>query len=82
MEIIISGSDNNIKKFLKLNSLFMKRNGLILSKDAKAKDAKAKDVIALIESVETLEDLKQFESDNRTTVKTVYDKKLQELSQD
>jgi len=55
---------------------------LILSKDAKAKDAKAKDVIALIEAVETLEDLKQFESDNRTTVKTVYDKKLQELSQD
>ena len=82
MEIIISGSDNNIKKFLKLNSLFMKRNGLILSKDAKAKDAKDKDVIALIEAVETLEDLKQFESDNRTTVKTVYDKKLQELSQD
>jgi RNase H-fold protein (predicted Holliday junction resolvase) len=40
----------------------------------------ARDVVSLIEKVEKLEDLKQYESDERQHVVAAYNKKLKELS--
>lgn len=87
MKLIIEGNDRKVKRFQKEFALRCKRNGLKMSTQGEQKptveDVKplARDVIALIEKVEKLEDLKQYESDNRATVKKAFDAKTAELSE-
>jgi hypothetical protein len=84
MEIVLTGNEKKLKKFLKSNSLFMKRN------DIKVKDGKgvkeepkltASQIADLIAKCESIEDLKQYESDKRQVASKAYDKKLKELSE-
>lgn len=82
MELKIEGSEKDINKFLKMNSLFMKRNSIkVVSEEKEKEEIKltANQVAELISKVEDLEGLKEFESDTRQVVKSAYNKKLKEL---
>lgn len=83
MEVILKGKDHKIQKLLHSNSLFMKRNGIevVLSGEKEgAKDSlTAKEVVELISNCTSINDLKEFESDNRQVVSNAYKKKLKEL---
>lgn len=82
MEFKIEGSERDVKKFLKMNALFMKRNSLkVVSEENKEEELKlnANQVAELISKVGDLEGLKEFESDARQVVKLAYNKKLKEL---
>jgi len=83
MELIIKGSDKRIKRLAKELKVRVKRDKLELSLiDKKVENSKplCKDVIELIENVETLEALKEFEADDRATVKKAFDLKKEELT--
>ena len=91
MKLIIEGKESKINRLAKELRLRLKRDGL----DSKIKGGKkpkedsneenelpkgAGDRIELIKAIETIEDLKLFESDDRATVKKAYEDKLEELT--
>ncbi len=85
----IKGSDKKIKQLARELKVRVRRTGLEMSlteskKVELSEDIKllAKEVIALVENVETLEDLVQYESDERATVVTAVKAKKAELSEE
>lgn len=83
MELIIKGNDKRIKRLAKELKVRVKRDGsklLLIESKKQDEKPKAKDVIALIEKVDALEGLKEFETDDRKTVKEAYSKKKAELT--
>ena len=80
MEVILKGNDKNLSKFLKVNSLYMKRKGITFEKVKKDEPKlTANEVAELIAKIESIEDLKQYESDTRQIVGSAYKKKLKEF---
>lgn len=85
MILVIKGEDKKLKALAKELSIKIKRNKLtsefISEPDQNMEDKlTAKEIKELIENAETIEDLKEFESDSRQIVKSAYNKKLKELS--
>jgi len=77
----IKGSDKKIKQLARELKVRASRTGLEMSLElSEDKKLLAKEVIALVKKVETLEDLVQYESDERATVVTAVEAKKAELS--
>jgi hypothetical protein len=80
MELKIEGSEKDINKFLKMNSLFMKRNSIkIVLEEEDVKEIKltANQVVELISKVEDLDESK--EPRKRRTKAEIEADKLKEL---
>ena len=79
----IQGSDKKIKQLARELKVRARHTGLEMSLTlSEDKKLLAKEVIALVEKVETLEDLVQYESDGRATVVTAVKAKKDELSEE
>ena len=84
MILIIEGSDKKVKQLARELKVRARRSNLKLSlKETGKPDMNTKqktaDVIALIEKVENVKDLKQFESDKRATVVKAIETRKEEL---
>ena len=88
-KLILTGDTKVLEQIAKSIRLKAKRNNISVSlKSKKPEDSNSsnddkklhyKTVISSINAVETLEDLKVFESDDRDAVKVAYAEKLKEL---
>ena len=80
MEIVLKGDKKKVEKFLKTQSLYMKRKGFEVKKEAKKdQELTAAQVIEQLNKCTTLEELKQFESNKKQQVVSAYKKKLKEF---
>lgn len=85
MKITIEGKEGNIKKLLKSNRLFLKRNGLAVSFDEEKEEVeeplKAGELVELIGKCETLESLEAYKDYEQKTVIKAFEAKKKELEQ-
>lgn len=85
MILKIEGSDKKISQIAQELKIRARRGNLIITieKSGQAEKPKprlAADLIALIEKVETIDGLKEFESEKRATVVAAYQKRMEELT--
>jgi len=89
MKIELEGSDRKIKSLLKLNRLWIKRNSIKVVGFESEKEAKGenqfskytgKEVLELIEATDSIDELKEFDSDERQVVVNALKKRIKELS--
>jgi len=90
MKIELEGSDKKIKGLLKLNRLWIKRNNIkVVGLESEEEEAKeenpfskytGKEVVELIEATDSIDELKEFESDERQVVVNALKKRIKELS--
>lgn len=88
MKITLEGREDKIKLLLKSQRLWIKKKGIKVvnhkcASTVEINKAKltANEVSELIAKCESIEDLKEYESDTRQVVCKAYDKKLKELSE-